>query len=138
MRVDGRAGSDGGQVGAGLGDSGEGETGERKGGGKEAAVEGNSGDREAVVRGGTREGGEEEGVGCGVGGREEVRVRGGAGCDGERGQLGDEGEGAAVACDNEARVSLFQSASTRAGEEERAVFRRGVVGVHPGGLETWN
>lgn len=90
------------------------------------------------MRGGTREGGEEEGVGCGVGGGDEVRVGSGAGCDGEVGQLGDKREAAAVTRDDEARVRLLQRADAWAGEEEGAIFRRAVVGIHAGGLENLN
>ena len=61
-----------------------------------------------------------------------MRVWSGAGCDGERGQLGDKGEGMAVARDDEARVGLLQRAGTRASEEEGAVFRRAVLGIHAG------
>lgn len=52
-----------------------------------------------------------------------MRVWSGAGCDGERGQLGDEGEGVGVAGDEEARVGLLERAGSRASEEEGAVFR---------------
>lgn len=107
MSVDGHADAERRQIGACLGNCGEGEAGEGQGSGEEAAVEGESSGGETAVRSGTREGAEEEGVRCGVGGGEEVGIGGGASRDCEGGQLCGEGQGAPVAGDDEARVGLL-------------------------------